>query len=127
MKDRAGEVVYVGQGGRPARARPLYFDAARGDDRAFVPLLDDLLGDLEVIVTHSEKEALLLENELIKKHKPRFNVLLRDDKDFIVLRLDERQPFPRLEVRRAREPRGRARATSARTPARARSARRCAS
>ncbi|MFL5301579.1 MAG: excinuclease ABC subunit UvrC, partial [Anaeromyxobacteraceae bacterium] len=80
-----------------------YFDASRSDDRAFVALLDDLLGDVDVIVTSSEKEAVLLENELIKKHQPRFNIRLRDDKDFIVLRLDERQPFPRLEVRRARQ------------------------
>ena len=103
MKDRAGEVVYVGKAASlRARVRS-YFDAGRGDDRAFVALLDDLLGDLDVIVTRSEKEAVLLENELIKKHRPRFNVRLRDDKDFIVLRLDQRHPYPRLEVRRARE------------------------
>ena len=105
MKDRRGEVVYVGKAASlRARVRQ-YFDAGRGDDRIFVPLLDDLLGDIEVIVTRSEKEAVLLENELIKKHRPRFNVRLRDDKDFIVLRLDERHPYPRLEVRRAREKR----------------------
>jgi excinuclease ABC subunit C len=105
MKDRGGDVVYVGKASSlRARVRS-YFDAGRGDGRFFVPLLEDLLGDIEVIVTRSEKEAVLLENELIKKHKPRFNVRLRDDKDFIVLRLDERHPFPRLEVRRAREKR----------------------
>jgi excinuclease ABC subunit C len=105
MKDRSGEVVYVGKAASlRARVRQ-YFDAGRGDDRIFVPLLEDLLGDIEVIVTRSEKEAVLLENELIKKYRPRFNVRLRDDKDFIVLRLDERHPFPRLEVRRAREKR----------------------
>jgi excinuclease ABC subunit C len=105
MKDRQGEVVYVGKAASlRARVRQ-YFDAGRGDDRIFIPLLDDLLGDIEVIVTRSEKEAVLLENELIKKHRPRFNVRLRDDKDFIVLRLDERHPYPRLEVRRAREKR----------------------
>src|SRR5690242_9239244 len=103
MKDRSGAVVYVGKAASlRARVRQ-YFDASRTDDRAFVALLDDLLGDVDVIVTSSEKEAVLLENELIKKHKPRFNIRLRDDKDFIVLRLDERQPFPRLEVRRARQ------------------------
>jgi excinuclease ABC subunit C len=103
MKDRGGGVVYVGKAANlRARVRQ-YFDASRSDDRAFVALLDDLLGDLDVIVTSSEKEAVLLENELIKKHQPRFNIRLRDDKDFIVLRLDERQPFPRLEVRRARQ------------------------
>jgi excinuclease ABC subunit C len=105
MKDRRGEVVYVGKASSlRARVRS-YFDRGRGDERAFVALLEDLLGDLDVIVTRSEKEAVLLENELIKKHRPRFNVRLRDDKDFIVLRLDERHAYPRLEVRRARQPR----------------------
>jgi excinuclease ABC subunit C len=105
MKDRRGEVVYVGKASSLRSRVRQYFDAGSADDRIFIPLLADLLGDLEVIVTRSEKEAVLLENELIKKHKPRFNVRLRDDKDFIVLRLDERHPFPRLEVRRAREKR----------------------
>src|SRR5512140_3386944 len=105
MRDRAGEVVYVGKASSLRSRVRSYFDAGRGDDRAFVALLDDLLGDVDVIVTRSEKEAVLLENELIKKHHPRFNVRLWDDKDFIVLRLDERHPFPRLEVRRAREQR----------------------
>jgi excinuclease ABC subunit C len=105
MKDRRGVVIYVGKASSlRARVRS-YFDASRGDDRLFVGYLDELLGDLEVIVTRSEKEAVLLENELIKKHRPRFNIRLRDDKDFIVLRLDERHPYPRLEVRRAREKR----------------------
>ena len=57
-----------------------------------------MVGDLEVILVDNEKEALLLENTLIKRHKPRFNVMLRDDKAFICLRLDERHPYPRLEV-----------------------------
>jgi excinuclease ABC subunit C len=103
MKDRQGEVVYVGKASSLRSRVRSYFDAGRGDDRLFVPLLEDLLGDIEVIVTRSEKEAVLLENELIKKHKPRFNVRLRDDKDFIVLRLDLSHPWPRLEVRRARQ------------------------
>src|SRR5512137_114735 len=102
MKDRAGEVVYVGKAASLRSRVRSYFDAG-GDDRHFVPLLDGLLGDLDVVVTRSEKEAVLLESELIKKHKPRFNVRLRDDKDFIVLRLDTRHPFPRLEVSRARQ------------------------
>src|SRR5512140_570757 len=105
MRDRAGEVVYVGKASSLRSRVRSYFDAGRGDDRAFVALLDDLLGDVDVIVTRSEKEAVLLENELIKKHKPRFNIRLRDDKDFIVLRLSGDHPYPRLEVRRAREKR----------------------
>ncbi|MFL5435734.1 MAG: excinuclease ABC subunit UvrC, partial [Myxococcales bacterium] len=68
------------------------------DARAFIPFLEDLLGDVEVIITPTEKDALLLENELIKKHRPRFNVKLRDDKNFISLRLSGTHPYPRLEV-----------------------------
>ncbi|HEU4385140.1 MAG TPA: excinuclease ABC subunit UvrC [Anaeromyxobacteraceae bacterium] len=102
MKDRRGEVVYVGKAASlRARVRS-YFDRS-GDDRFFIPFLDELLGDVEVVVTRSEKEAVLLENELIKKHRPRFNVRLRDDKDFIVLRLDASHPYPRLEIVRARQ------------------------
>ncbi len=99
MKDRAGTIVYVGKAVNLRSRVRSYF--TRGDERAFVALLDDLLGDLEVIVVHSENEALLLESELIKKHKPRFNVRLMDDKSFICLRLDLRSPWPRLEIVRS--------------------------
>ncbi|MBI3184765.1 MAG: excinuclease ABC subunit UvrC [Myxococcales bacterium] len=96
MKDRQGEIIYVGKAvGLRGRVRS-YF--TRGDERAFVALLDRLLGDVDTVITSNEKEALLLENELIKKHKPRFNVQLRDDKNFICLRLDVSHPYPRLEV-----------------------------
>jgi excinuclease ABC subunit C len=105
MKDKAGVVVYVGKASSLRSRVRSYFGAPRADERAFVALLDELLGAIEVIVTRSEKEAVLLENELIKKHRPRFNVVLRDDKTFIVLRLDLTHPYPRLEVRRAREAR----------------------
>ena len=66
-----------------------------------MPLLGRLLGDIETVVTNNEKEALLLENNLIKQHQPRFNVKLVDDKNYLVLRLDpKREAFPRLEVTR---------------------------
>jgi excinuclease ABC subunit C len=101
FRDRAGAVLYVGKAkSLHARVRS-YFARAQGDERAFVPLLERLLGAIETIVTASEKEALLLENTLIKQHRPRFNVMLRDDKSFLVLRLDPRASFPRLEVTRA--------------------------
>jgi excinuclease ABC subunit C len=98
MKDRQGEVVYVGKA-RNLRSRvSQYFQPQTSDTRRFIPFLEELLGDLEVLLTPSEKDALLLENELIKKHKPRFNVRLRDDKNFISLRLSRTHPYPRLEV-----------------------------
>jgi excinuclease ABC subunit C len=96
MRDRAGEIVYVGKALNLRSRVRSYFTKA--DSRAFVQILDQVLGDIDVILTNTEKEALLLENELIKKHHPRFNVMLRDDKNFISLRLDIKQPYPRLEV-----------------------------
>jgi excinuclease ABC subunit C len=67
-----------------------------------------VLGDLETVVVRTEKEALLLENELIKKHRPRFNVQLRDDKQYLCLRLDTSHQYPRLEtVRRPRRDKAR--------------------
>lgn len=102
MKDRRGHVIYVGKAINLRNRVRSYFTRT-GDTRVFVSMLDSLLGDLETVLVHNEKEALLLENELIKKHKPRFNVLLKDDKQFISLRLDRKQDYPRLEVIRKYE------------------------
>jgi excinuclease ABC subunit C len=96
MRDRLGEVVYVGKA-RSLKARVRQYFSGH-DTRYFVPVLAEILGDLETIVTSNEKEALLLENNLIKKHRPRFNVKLRDDKQYLVLRLDPNGTWPRLEV-----------------------------
>src|SRR4051794_19201174 len=98
MKDRKGRVIYVGKAASlRARVRS-YFN--NSDTRAFVPLLGRLLGDIETVVVNNEKEALLLENNLIKQHQPRFNVKLADDKNCLVLRLDPKARSPRLEVTR---------------------------
>ncbi len=104
MKDREGAVVYVGKAVSLRQRVAQYFQERTSDVRAFIPFLEDLLGDIEVMITPSEKDALLLENELIKKHRPRFNIRLRDDKNFISLRLSTTHPYPRLEVvRRVRK------------------------
>ena len=98
MKDRKGRIIYVGKATNlKARVRS-YFNQT--DTRDFVPLLGRILGDIETVIVNNEKEALLLENNLIKQHQPRFNVKLADDKNFLVLRLDPRARFPRLEVTR---------------------------
>lgn len=96
MHDRGGQVVYVGKASN-LRARLRQY-AQGQDERFFVHQLRQVLAAIELIVTASEKEALLLENELIKRHQPRYNVKLKDDKRFLHLRLDSRQPFPRLQV-----------------------------
>ncbi len=98
MKDHGDQVIYVGKAASlRARVRQ-YFQPNTGDGRDFVPLLEGIVGDIETVVTSNEKEALLLENILIKKHQPRFNVKLTDDKSYLVLRLDPKAEWPRLEV-----------------------------
>ncbi len=106
FRDRAGKVLYVGKA-RSLRARVRsYFQPGGSDGRSFVARLEDELGDIETFVTDTEKEAALLENQLIKEHRPRYNVKLRDDKDFLSLRLNRRAQWPRLEVVRRPRPDG---------------------
>jgi len=100
LKGHDGQILYVGKAKNLFSRVRSYFGRASGDTRGFVPLLEQIVGDVETIVTRNEKEALLLENNLIKQHTPRFNVMLRDDKSYLVLRLDPRADFPRLEVTR---------------------------
>jgi excinuclease ABC subunit C len=97
MKDAAGEVIYVGKAVN-LRSRVRSYFGRSSDTRAFIPFLESVLADVDTVVVSNEKEALLLENELIKRHQPRFNVLLKDDKNFICLRLDPSGEWPRLEV-----------------------------
>ena len=85
FRDKEGEVVYVGKA-KSLRSRVRsYFQESSGDERYFIPLLQRTVGDLETLVTSTEKEAAILENELIKQHQPRFNVKLRDDKELPLL------------------------------------------
>src|SRR3982750_4032516 len=98
MKNKAGGGGYVGKAINLRSRVAQYFQAASSDTRYFIPFLEDLLGDVEVMITPSEKDAVLLENEVIKKDRPRCNVKLRDDKNFISLRLSNTHPYPRLEV-----------------------------
>ncbi|MDD9938046.1 MAG: excinuclease ABC subunit UvrC [Myxococcales bacterium] len=98
FRDRQGEVLYVGKAASLKSRVRSYFQPGTGDERYFIERLQYELGDLETFVATSEKEAALLENSLIKEHQPRYNVKLRDDKDFLSLRLDESAAWPRLEV-----------------------------
>jgi excinuclease ABC subunit C len=98
MKDRRGKIIYIGKAANLRVRVRQYFQPNTGDTRDFVPLLEGIVSDIETTVTSNEKEALLLENTLIKQHQPRFNVKLRDDKNYLVLRLDPTAEWPRLEV-----------------------------
>ena len=98
FRDRQAKPLYVGKA-KSLRARVRsYFNDGSTDERAFIPLLRRQVGDLETLVTASEKEAAILENTLIKELTPKFNVKLRDDKEYLSLRLSSEHEWPRLEL-----------------------------
>ncbi len=106
FKDKKAAVVYVGKAKSLRNRVRSYFQEGSSDNRYFIPLLQKTIGDLDTIVTGSEKEAAILENNLIKEHRPRYNVKLRDDKDYISLRLDPKDEWPRLWIVRRPNPDG---------------------
>lgn len=101
-----GKVLYVGKARILRNRVRSYFQPGSSDLRAFVSRLERELTDIETFVTHTDKEAALLENQLIKSHQPKYNVKLRDDKEYLSLRLDPKKPWPRLEVVRRPKPDG---------------------
>jgi excinuclease ABC subunit C len=107
MRDAAGAIIYVGKA-RSLRQRVRSYFKEGGDTRYQIKFLVARVADLEVMVTDTEKEALLLENTLIKQHHPRYNLDLKDDKTYFSLRIDLQEQFPRFSVVR-RIPRDRAR------------------
>jgi len=90
-------VLYVGKAKQLRHRLRSYFSAG-GDGRLHIPLLMAKVQRIDVIVTDTEKEALLLENTLIKKYRPRYNIELRDDKTYVSVRIDLHDPFPMMQV-----------------------------
>jgi len=102
LKDRAGKVLYVGKAKSLRPRVRSYFrgnEGEQGDGRFNVRFLMRRVRDLETIVTASEKEALILENNLIKQYKPRYNIRLRDDKSYLSAKITN-HPWPRITVTR---------------------------
>lgn len=97
MQDAEDKIVYVGKA-KNLRNRVRQYFSHSGDPRYHIRLGLLSVVAIDFLVTNTEKEALILENTLIKKHRPRFNIALRDDKNHIHLRLDPRQRYPRLTV-----------------------------
>ena len=99
MRDRRGRIIYVGKAASLRhRVRSYFHEAAsrRGDPklRGLLRSLDDL----DILVTRTEAEAILTEGRLIKDYRPRYNVLFKDDKRFLLLRVNRNDPFPRFEA-----------------------------
>ena len=98
-KDGKGQVIYIGKATSLRSRMRSYFQESRARD----PKTDALVShirDLEYIVTDNELEALILESNLVKKNRPRYNIILRDDKHYPFLRLTTNEEFPRLVVAR---------------------------
>src|SRR5947199_2874554 len=105
FRDRRGDVLYVGKAKslRP-RVRSYFQDSL--DSRAAIRQLPDRVDDIEVIVTQTEVEALHLEQNLVKRHRPPFNVRLRDDKSFPYIAVTVEDEYPRVMFTRERHRRG---------------------
>lgn len=101
MRDLAGEIIYVGKA-RSLRQRVRSYFNPSGDSRYHVKFLMAKVADIDVVLTDTEKEALLLENTLIKQHHPRYNLNLKDDKTYFSLRIDPHEEFARFTVVRKR-------------------------
>ncbi|HEX7310188.1 MAG TPA: excinuclease ABC subunit UvrC [Gaiellaceae bacterium] len=105
FRDDAGQVLYVGKA-KSLRSRVRSYFQARGRDRPTMSQLPERVHDVEVIVTSTEVEALHLEQNLIKRYRPPFNVRLRDDKSFPYIAVTVEDEFPRVMFTRERHRRG---------------------
>lgn len=98
-KDAKAQVIYIGKAASLRGRVRSYFHESRPHDPKTEALVRQIR-DLEYIVTDNELEALMLEANLVRKHRPRYNIILRDDKHYPFLRLTTDEPFPRLVVAR---------------------------
>ncbi len=95
MLDQKGEVIYVGKAKALKNRVTSYF---RGDHEPKTSAMVEKVRDFNVIVAASEFEALILENSLIKRHQPHYNILLRDDKAYPFIRLDVKSEYPHFSI-----------------------------
>ncbi|HZM00829.1 MAG TPA: excinuclease ABC subunit UvrC, partial [Planctomycetota bacterium] len=104
FRGEGGAVAYVGKARNLQQRVKSYFQRGRDETRRASLFVDRYVRAIEFVSTATEPEAFLLENRLVKRHKPAYNVKLRDDKDFLYVRIDRRHEFPALGL--ARRPRG---------------------
>ncbi len=97
MRDARGEIIYVGKARNLRKRLAAYFKASGHADPK-LGVLVSRIAQVDTIITRTEKEALILESNLIKRHRPRYNVVLKDDKRYPSLRLDPTETYPRFTV-----------------------------
>ncbi len=101
-KDVQGKIIYIGKASILKRRVSSYFQKNHRDIKT--PILVENIADVDWIVTSSEIEALFLESELVKRHKPLYNIELRDDKNFLYIKVTTNEDFPRVSyVRRPQD------------------------
>ncbi|MBI2441138.1 MAG: excinuclease ABC subunit UvrC [Lentisphaerae bacterium] len=99
MRDRRGRIIYVGKAASlRSRVRSYFHRAALNRADPKIRGLVKSVADLDIIVRRNEAEAILTEGKLIKDYRPRYNILFRDDKRFPILRIERKQPFPRIRL-----------------------------
>jgi excinuclease ABC subunit C len=98
MYNAEGKVLYVGKARNLKKRLQSYFRSSGLSPKT--ELLVSLIADIDVTVTHTEGEALLLENNLIKELRPRYNVLLRDDKSYPYIYISDKDKYPRIDLHR---------------------------
>lgn len=98
MLDEHGEVIYVGKAKDLKKRISSYFNKQEKDLKT--RYLVEQIKNIDFIVTHNENEAVLLECNLIKKHRPRYNILLRDDKSYPYILITNQHPYPRIDIYR---------------------------
>ncbi|MBE5745900.1 MAG: excinuclease ABC subunit UvrC [Clostridiales bacterium] len=98
MKDKDNNIIYVGKAKNLKKRVNQYFD--KREKNLKTELLVSNIANFDYIVTNSEYDALMLENNLIKKYQPHYNILLKDGKNFAYIKLDLNRPFPKLEITR---------------------------
>lgn len=98
MKDDDGQIIYVGKAKRLRQRVRSYFQNSVTDPKTL--RLRERVADIDIIVTETEVAALILEETLIKRHKPRFNISLKDDKRYPYIKVTWQDPFPKVETTR---------------------------
>ena len=101
MLDTSGNIIYVGKAANLKKRVSSYF--SRKNESIKTNILVENISNIEVIITKNEEEALILENTLIKKHKPKYNILLRDDKSYPYILVDTRHKFPLIKFYRGQK------------------------
>ena len=97
MKGNKGEVLYIGKA-KNIRNRVRSYFQETSDTRHTIKFLASKIHDIEYLVTTNEKEAIILEDTLLKKYKPRYNIRLKDDKTYVSIKLTLQEKFPRILI-----------------------------